>query len=202
MFPCGSFVTSLKSTKELQRSSFSSAALSPPSTVQCHRLEQSLCLGTCQVNPHIPDAIPAKRLEHMLEVPVPQTQQEITNFAAHLPLIAMLVLQARVSKRLVEEIAEFEVVMVTPVDRGCLWAAEPRSDCGGESDIKNKCRYVLRSRCWMCLCLKDRKRMPRYSNASQDLLRSSACRNAPQNGRWKCAWLRDGRELLQKSGSP
>ena len=108
-------------------------------------------------NPHIPDVIPAKRLEHMLDVLVPQMQQEIANIAARLPLFAMLVLQARVSKRSVEQIAQFEVVLVTPVDRGCLWAAEPRADCGGESDIKNKCRYVLRSRCYMCLCLKDTK---------------------------------------------
>ena len=119
-----------------------------------------------------------------------------------LPLIAMLVLQARVSKRSVEQIAQFEVVLVTPVDRGSLWAAEPRADCGGESDIKNKRRFVLRSRCYLCLCHKDRKRMPRYSNTSPDLLRSSACRNAPQSGRWKCARLRDGGTLLEKSGSP
>ena len=43
----------------------------------------------------------------MLDVPVPRMQQEIANLAAHLPLIAMLVLQARVSKRSVEEIAQF-----------------------------------------------------------------------------------------------
>ena len=128
----------------------------------------------------------------MLDVLVRRMQQEIANIAARLPLIAKLVLQARVSKRSVEQIAQFEVVLVTPVDRGCLWAAEPRADCGGESDSKNKCRYVLRSRCYMCLCLKDRKRMPRRSNTSPDLLRSSACRNATQSGRWKC------REILER----
>ena len=72
----------------------------------------------------------------MLDVLVSRMQQEIAYLAAHLPLIAMLVLQARVSKRSVEQIAQFEVVMVTPVDHGCLCAAEPRADRRGESDKK------------------------------------------------------------------
>ena len=66
MLPLRSFVNTLKPTKHFQRSSFPSASLSSPLTVRGHRLEQSLCLGTCQVNPHTPDMIPAKRLEHML----------------------------------------------------------------------------------------------------------------------------------------
>ena len=138
MFPCRSMVNSLMSTKDFQRISFSSASLSSPSTVRCHRVKWSLCLGTCQVNTHIPDVIPAKRLEHMLDVFATHMQQEIADFGPHIPLIAMMVPQARVSKGSVEQIAQFDVVMVTPVDHGCLWTAEPRADCGGEGDNKQR----------------------------------------------------------------
>ena len=68
----------------------------------------------------------------------PKCKRKFAEFAPYLPLIAMLVPQARVSKRSVEPIAEFEVVSVFSVDRG--------AHCDARADGK---------RCTTCVCVNE-----------------------------------------------
>ena len=50
-------------------------------------------------------------------------KRKIVDFAPYFTLMAMLLPQARVSNRLVEQIAEFRVVSVISVDRGAHYDA-------------------------------------------------------------------------------